>query len=176
FSDDVGETWHKSNEILPPEGLSSGLQEPGVIALEDGRLMMLCRTSGGCQYRSYSDDDGETWSPAEPTNIISPVSPATFERIPQTGDILMAWNDHSDIDPELAGKRTPYTVAISRDEGQTWENVKVIDDDPMGWYCYTAMHFVDDHVLLGHCAGDRRVMGGLDLIQITIFDVDWLYE
>ncbi|MEA3402429.1 MAG: sialidase family protein [Armatimonadota bacterium] len=176
FSDDAGETWHKSNEILPPEGLSSGLQEPGVIALRDGRLMMLCRTSGGCQYRSYSQDDGETWSPAQPTGIISPVSPATFERIPQTGDILMAWNDHSDIDPELEGKRTPYTVAISRDEGQTWENVKVIDDDPMGWYCYTAMHFVEDHVLLGHCAGDRRVMGGLDLIQITIFDVDWLYE
>jgi len=176
YSDDLGETWHKSNEILPDEGLASGLQEPGVIALRDGRLMMLCRTSGGCQYRAWSSDDGETWSAAEPTDIISPVSPATFERIPQTGDILLAWNDHRDIDDERAGKRTPYTVAISRDEGQTWENVKTIDDDPEGWYCYTAMHFVDDRVLLGHCAGDRRVMGGLDLTQITVFDVDWLYE
>lgn len=176
YSDDLGETWHKSNEIMPPESLNSGLQEPGVIALEDGRLMMLCRTSGGCHYRSYSPDDGETWSDAEPTDLISPLAPASFERIPQTGDILLVWNDHSHVDEAHAGKRTPLKVAISRDDGDTWEHVKTIDDDPSGWYCYTAIHFVADRVLLGHCAGDRRTMGGLDLTQITVFDVDWLYD
>jgi sialidase-1 len=67
------------------------------------------------------------------------------------------------------------TVAISKDEGKTWINRKNLDDDPDGWYCYTAMEFVGDRVLLGHCAGNSKV-GRLNLTQITLFDVDWLYS
>ena len=176
FSDDEGHTWRPSKTILrAPNELSSGFQEPGVIELKDGRLMMLCRTSGGCQYRSWSKDGGETWSEAAPTDIKSPVSPASFERIPKTGDILLVWNDHSRIDAGLRGKRTPFTTAISRDEGQTWEHVKVLEDDPHGWYCYTAIEFVGDAVVLGHCAGDRR-KNGLARSQVLRFAQDWLYR
>jgi len=175
LSDDNGRTWRKSNEVMAPKGSGLALQEPGVIELRDGRLMMLCRTNKGCQYRSWSEDSGETWSAFETTNIISPLSPATFERIPSTGDILLAWNDHSGITDEYRGKRTPFTVAVSRDEGQTWEHVKTLNQDPDGWYCYTAMEFVGDRVLLGHCAGDSKV-GGLNRTQVTSFPVEWLYE
>jgi Neuraminidase (sialidase) len=176
LSDDNGKTWYQSDtELQGPENSRSGLQEPGVIELKDGRLMMLCRTDQGCQMRSYSADSGITWSPAEPTNLLSPVSPATFERIPQTGDILLAWNDHTHVDDAHRGKRTPFRVAISRDEGQTWENVKTLEDDPAGWYCYTAMEFVGDHVLLAYCATGAG-MPHLSRTQITLLDVDWLYQ
>jgi Neuraminidase (sialidase) len=176
LSDDNGKTWHQSDTALQgPENSRSGLQEPGVIELKDGRLMMLCRTDQGCQMRSYSADGGVTWSPAEPTNLLSPVSPATFERIPQTGDILLAWNDHTHVDDAHRGKRTPFRVAISRDEGQTWENVKTLEDDPAGWYCYTAMEFVGDRVLLAYCATGEG-MPYLSRTQITLLDVDWLYQ
>ena len=90
-------------------------------------------------------------------------------------DLLLAWNDHAGVDAEHRGKRTPFNVAISRDEGKTWEKAKTLEDDPNGWYCYTAMTFVGDHVLLGHCAGDRR-RGGLNTTQITRFSLDWLYD
>ena len=109
------------------------------------------------------------------TEIISPCSPASIERIPGTGDLLLVWNNHENIDPSLRGKRTPLNVAISRDEGKSWENVKTLEDDPHGWYCYTAVAFVDEHVVLGHCAGDRR-RGGLATTQITRFPVEWLYR
>ncbi len=176
FSDDNGTTWHPSQTVLtPPEGSKSGLQEPAVIELKDGRLMMLARIDQSCQYRSYSGDGGVTWSPVEPTDIISPLSPATLERIPKTGDILLVWNDHSKIDPALRGWRTPFTAAISRDEGQTWEHVRNLEDDPNGWYCYTAMEFVGDAVLLGLCAGDRRE-GGLNLTEILRVDIEALYR
>jgi photosystem II stability/assembly factor-like uncharacterized protein len=176
LSDDDGRSWRRSNtELKPPEGSTTGLQEPGVVELKDGRLMMLCRTDQGCQFRSYSHDGGETWFPAEPSEIKSPVSPASIKRIPRTGDLLLVWNDHSRIDPALKGKRTPFTVAISRDEGATWEKIKIVEDDPDGWYCYTAIAFVGDRVLLGHCAGDSRV-GRLNRTQITAFDLAWLYE
>jgi hypothetical protein len=173
-SDDNGRTWTQGAEILPPTGCGSGLQEPGIIELRDGRLMMLCRTDQGAQYRCYSFDGGMTWTAAEPTSVMSPCSPATFERIPRTGDILMIWNDHS-RDPALGHRRTPLTVAISRDEGQTWEHARDIETAPDGWYCYTALEFVGDRVLLAYCATEGA-LPALSQTGITYFDVDWLYR
>lgn len=176
LSNDNGQTWRQSdNELVGPAHSGSGLQEPGIIELKDGRLMMLCRTDQGCQFRSYSEDGGITWSPAEPTDLLSPVSPATLKRIPQTGDVLLVWNDHRNIDDARRGKRTPLKIAISRDEGQTWENVKTLEDDPAGWYCYTAVESLGHRVLLAYCATGAG-MPLLSQTQITWFDVDWLYR
>lgn len=176
LSDDAGKTWRPSETILqaPPDS-RSGLQEPGVVELKDGRLMMLIRTDQGCQCRSYSADGGVTWSDVETTDLLSPLSPATVQRIPKTGDLLLAWNNHKDIDPERKGKRTPFTVAISRDDGKTWEHIRNLEDDPFGWYCYIAMEFVDDVVLLGLCAGDRRT-GGLNRTEVLRIPIDSLYK
>ena len=175
LSDDSGATWRPSTTTLhAPDNVSSGLQEPGVIELRDSRLMMLMRTTAGCQFRSYSEDRGVSWTDAMPTDIMSPCSPATLRRIPSTGDILMVWNDHSGERAKFEQKRTPLTTAISRDEGQTWDNVKVLDDDPDGWYCYTSALFVEDRVLLSYCAGNKDI-GGLNLLQVTSVDVGWLY-
>jgi hypothetical protein len=120
-------------------------------------------------------DGGETWSAPQPTDIYSPVSPASIKRIPKTGDLLLVWNDHSRVEKSRREWRTPFNVAISRDEGKTWSKSKTLEDDPTGWFCYTAIHFVDDRVLLGHCAGALGI-GGLNRTQITLFDVDWLYK
>jgi len=178
LSDDEGTSWRRSKDQLvgkSPAGGRVTLQEPGVVELTDGRLMMFCRTTSGCQYVSFSKDGAEHWSAFEPSKIISPCSPASIERIPTTGDLLLVWNNHENVDAAHRGKRTPYNVAVSRDEGRTWENTKTLEDDPNGWYCYTAVHFTADHVLLGHCAGDRRT-GGLSTTQITRFPVKWLCE
>lgn len=177
LSDDNGKTWRQSASKLTGETEKGRviLQEPGVVELRDGRLLMFIRTDAGCQFRSFSADGGNTWSPAEPSNIISPLSPASIKRIPKTGDLLLVWNNHEGIDAARRGKRTPFNVAISRNDGQTWEKVKTLEDDPGGWYCYTAIEFVGDRVLLGHCAGQQKT-GGLNLTQITIFPVAWLYE
>jgi photosystem II stability/assembly factor-like uncharacterized protein len=176
LSDDDGRTWRKSKtELLPPESSRSGLQEPAGVELKDGKLMMLSRTDQGSQYRSHSSDGGQTWSPAEPSELKSPLSPASIKRIPKTGDLMLVWNDHSRIDDSLKGKRTPLSVAISRDEGKTWGTSRTLDGDPDGWYCYTAITFADDRVVLGHCAGDSTI-GRLNLTQITYFEVDWLYR
>jgi len=174
ISDDYGRSWRRSTTVLHPNSTVSGdsvtLQEPGVVELEDNRLFMFIRTGRNVQYISWSSDQGETWLPTRPSNISSPRSPASIERIPQTGDLLLVWNNNPDNQ-----KRTPFNVAISEDEGKTWKNIKTLEDDPHGWYCYTAIHFGSDYVLLGHCAGDRRE-GGLNTTQITRFPVEWLYK
>lgn len=105
ISDDNGATWRLSESLLaaPPE-VKSGLQEPLVLELLDGRVLMLCRTSDGAQYRALSSDGGVTWSDPVKTNLLSPTSPATVERIPGRGDLLLVWNDHTDISEALRGR------------------------------------------------------------------------
>ncbi len=173
YSDDDGETWLKGGEVANPNNVTS--QEPGLIELNDGRLMQFCRTDAGVQYVSISNDHGESWSELRPGNIKSPLSPASVERIPQTDDLLLVWNNNYE-DSRDGGRRTPFNLAISKDEGVTWEKVKTIESDPNGWYCYTAIEFVGDHVLLGHCAGDTKNYGGLETTQITRLSLDWIYK
>ncbi len=179
LSDDGGRSWKRSRSMLTAfseNGKRLIAQEPGVVQLKDGRVMMFVRSNAGCQLLSFSEDDGDTWSTLIPSEIISPVSPASIERIPATGDLLLVWNDHDGIRAELRGKRTPFRAAVSSDDGRTWNHLKTIADNPHGWYCYTAIHFVEDHVLLGHCAGDRRENNGLAETWVTRFPVDWLYQ
>ena len=178
LSDDLGKSWNRCESVLKgarSDGSRVTLQEPGVIELQDGRLMMFARTDDGSQYLSWSSDRGKTWSQPTASSIRSPQSPATIERIPGSSDLLMVWNDHAAIPESLKTRRTPFSLALSHDDGTSWTRSLSLEDDPNGWYCYTALDFVDDRVLLGHCGGDRR-NGGLNSTQITTFDVAWLYE
>ncbi|GAA4423368.1 sialidase family protein [Bremerella cremea] len=179
YSDDAGQTWTRSTAAARPPKRNNRdvlVQEPGVVELKDGRLMMWCRTDAGSQFVTFSEDQGATWSQLQPSKMISPLSPATIERIPSTGDLLLLWNDHSDIAPELRGKRTPLRSAISKDEGKTWTHVKTLEDSPTGWFCYIAVDFVDDQVVMAYCAGDRRETNGLAITNTQRLPVSWFYE
>jgi sialidase-1 len=163
FSDDNGTTWKASTEIPNPENVVT--QEPGLIELKNGDILMFARTTLGLQYFSYSKDKGETWSPVEPGNLKSPCSPASIARIPSTGDLLVVWNNNG-----VDQKRTPLNVAISKDEGKTWIKNKVFENDPKGSYCYTAIHFTGKDVLLGYF--DWSTVG----VTIKKINIDWIYK
>jgi len=169
LSDDQGKSWRASKSTLKSELLA---QEPGVIELTDGRLLIFCR-SRDCQLFSHSKDGGQTWSPLKRSEFTQPTtSPASIERIPTTGHLLLVWNNGND--PLAAGKpvgRRPFTAAVSKDEGATWEHIRNLGTDPQGWYCYTAIEFVHDHVLLAHCE-----YPGLNSLQITRVSISWLYK
>jgi sialidase-1 len=172
LSDDSGKTWRRSQtaqKVFDAKKNRVTAQEPGVVELKDGRVLMFIRASGGFQYLAYSQDGGDTWSAPVASTLASPVSPASIERLPSTGDLLLVWNNHADIPASLRGRRVPLSVAISKDDGATWQHVKVLEGNPQGWYCYIAIHPVDDAVLLGYCAR------GLALTRVTRVPVAWLY-
>ena len=174
YSDDNGRSWKSGMEVSNPDKFLT--QEPGIIELKNGDVFMIIRSNAGVQCSSVSKDKGETWSPVEPSNIKSPLSPASIKRIPSTGDLLMVWNNNGGEDLSIKGKRTPLTVAISKDEGKTWEKIKNIEVDPDGWYCYIAIHFTKKEVLLGYCAGNRPKGTGLAVTQITKLSLNWIYK
>lgn len=174
YSDDNGKTWQSGKEVGNPKNAT--LQEPGLVVLNSGKIMMIIRTDEGVQFAAYSKNDGEKWTGAKATDIPSPLSPATISRIPSTGDLILVWNNNGVKNGVYAGKRTPLNIAISKDEGKTWQNERVLEDDADGWYCYTAIHFVhDNNVLLGYCAGNRSQGTGLAVTKITLLDLSLIY-
>jgi Neuraminidase (sialidase) len=177
LSDDAGKTWRRSETMLHDTREDrAGFQEPGVVELKNGDVLMFIRTTLGSQYFSYSKDGGNTWSDAQPSSLKSPLSPASMKRIPSTGDLLAVWNDHSGAPEEFkatlknGGKRTPLTVAISKDDGNTWVNTRNLLDDPGGWYCYTAIYFVNRDVLLAFASSGagERPLSKMDLAQFRV--------
>ena len=174
LSDDEGATWREAATWwAAPQTCSTGLQEPGVVELADGKLFSWSRTSLGAQYGFRSADAGKTWSAPEPTEMKSPASPASIKRLPGSAELLGIFNDHSGRFEFPKGKRTPLVAAVSSDGGKTWPVRKALENDPDGWYCYTAIHFADDAVLLAYCAGDKKT-GGLNRLRIRRVALDWL--
>ncbi len=156
YSDDEGASWKRSSDwkrAHDAEGRRVATQEPGVVELKDGRVLMYIRTGSGELYRSYSSDQGLHWSDPEPMGVASPMSPATIERLPPDGPLVMVWNDHSALEPKDRKLRTPLSLALSHDDGATWSESRVLEGDPKGWYCYTAMEFTPDALLLAYVAG-----------------------
>ena len=171
LSDDDGRTWRTdATEVRTPAPDSPVFQEPGVIELKDGRVMMYIRCDRGSQYQCFSTDGGEHWSRPEPGPLGSPLSPATIARVPQTGDLVAIWNDHSGWHVFPKGKRTPLCIAISKDEGLTWSPSRVIEGDPAGHYCYTAARFIGDELVLAYCAEK-----GLTALKVMAISAEWLY-
>ena len=163
YSDDNGQTWKSGMEAGNPSGIAT--QEPGLAELKNGDILMFLRTRSGVQYFSYSKDKGETWSNVKPGNIKSPCSPASIVRIPSTGDLLLVWNDNG-----ADQKRTPLNIAFSKDEGNTWSNEKILKDNPEGVYCYPAVQFADNYILLNY--SDWSTMGS----TIMKIDLHWVYN
>ena len=180
-SDDNGKTWRRGKsvlEVVTPDGKHHAAQEPGVVELKDGRILLWIRTNAGRQYMCHSSDRGETWSNPQPSPLVSPLAPASIKRLP-TGDLLAVWNDHENRPDEAKkapawanGRRTPLATAISRDEGQTWTDIKLLESDPDGWFCYIAILPLDDGtVLMGYCA-----YNWLSHSRLVKVPTKWFYE
>ncbi len=146
YSDDQGATWHRGRGTvdLPKRGA----MEPEFVELKDGRVLMIVRTQLGHIAKSYSSDQGETWTKPESMGVTAPEAPSTIRRVPSTGDLLLIWNNTSKPGADHGGRRTPLTAAISKDEGETWEHVNQLESDSAKTFAYTSVYFVKDRVLL----------------------------
>lgn len=104
-------SWELGNELdIGGAGDHDGALEPCVYERRDGRLRMLIRTTRGVLWDSHSGDDGLSWSPAEPTDIVSSPSPTHVVRL-SDGDLAMVWNPFS---------RRQLHLAFSSDDGESW--------------------------------------------------------
>ena len=169
YSDDDGATWHRGRgEVVLPR---RGAMEPVVVERKDGSLLAAIRTQLGDQYRAISHDGGDTWTDVRPMGLICSESPAMLRRIPSTGDLLIVWNKERDLSVR---RRTPLNAAISRDDGETWQHERVLEDDPTCGFAYASLWFQRDEVVLTYYAfptGSQRIS-----LKLKILPVKWFYE
>ena len=170
FSDDGGKTWQSPPAMQQAFDASAkrvATQEPGVVELLDGRVLLWVRTGAGELYQAHSADRGTTWTPFVPMGLATPQSPASIERLPGSGELVVVWNDHTKVPPGQRKLRTPLSVALSADDGLTWSPGRTIEADPKGWYCYTAMEFTENDLLLAYVAGEQAPGRHLSASRIT---------
>lgn len=135
---------------------------------------------GAWQWQSFSKDGGQVWSPPTRSVFRSPCSPLQMKRIPKTGHLLAVWNDHSEHfkvpkPKPISWARTPLVSAISKDEGKTWKHFLLIESAPDHGFCYPAIHFTDEAVLLAYNAGGKTTRNPLDRQRVRRMTYDALY-
>lgn len=217
FSDDFGESWQTRclpapkgfETVFPHKGLrwcrGSG-SEPYVAELAENKLMMIIRSSTDCFWKSYSNDNGDTWSTPEPSTFYGTDTTAFLLRL-SDGRILNFWNNtkplsepnHNATVPAVPDRvkqgscedaftnRDAAHVAISEDGGDTWIGYREL-----------ILNQIRNHADFRHASADKStrdksvhqfqafelplhkilVSVGQNIAsrRLIIFDIDWLYE
>ncbi|MDO4570637.1 MAG: sialidase family protein [Planctomycetia bacterium] len=162
ISTDGCKTFQRSGVAKNPDG--SIFQEPGVMEMEDGSLLMIIRTNAGCQYLSRSKDGGRTWTTAEKSKFVSPLSPARISMMPGTNKIIAIWN-------ESPKERNPLTIATLTQDLEFIEKW-TLDEAEAGVerrFCYPALlPLGDGEYIASYCAGMRK-NSGLDTLRVKKF-------
>ncbi|MBQ3287950.1 MAG: exo-alpha-sialidase [Kiritimatiellae bacterium] len=156
WSDDAGATWRIAKEFIPAigsDGQRTGAQEPGLVELNDGRVMMYIRSDESVIRVSYSSDGCETWTSPVPGLGCAPDAPTAITKLP-SGEWVMVYNDHWTREA-LWSYRTPLVIAVSEDEGGTWDRFRAIEDDVcIRSCCYPSVRVYGDKLIIAYYAGD----------------------
>ena len=173
-SEDDLRTWSESGTITVP---MRGLMEPCIAQRPDGSLQMVMRTQLGSVFFSESRDDGRSWSKPQTTGLRAPESCPCIASIPGTDAQLVIWNN-SEYDMHWAshyGKRTPLTIAITRDGLRTVTDVFNLETDPDQVFTNPSVTVTSDGLCLlnywncGYLPNGR--FGGLISLKLATFRV-----
>lgn len=187
YSDDGGASWKLSaSKLTSPcyegyNGSNEGACEPCFEELRDGSLWMLMRTQAGCLYESTSKDGGTSWSATAPSRFRTSTGPANLLRH-RDGRLVLTWNN-CELPPKhegvgVYGGRDALHIAISSDDGRTWQGFREIyldhrrNDNPSAsgdrGTAYPLAAFTEDGqivVLAGQGKGGRNPI---------LVDPDWI--
>jgi hypothetical protein len=83
----------------------------------------------------------------QPTTLTAACSPLTLKRMPD-GRLIVLYNHAQPTEPEGFFPRTPLVYAVSSNEGRTWGQPVVIDDEPQRQHIYPSICFLDEGILV----------------------------
>ena len=143
ISADYGKTWTASERV--PMDTSSyvgtehwfakGLIQPTLWSPGNERVHMLMRSTEGRIFRSDSEDCGRTWCKVYPTQL--PNNNSGIDAVLMDNGLLaLVFNPVSGYSTE--SPRTPLIIAFSSDNGITWGEEFVLEDQA-GEYSYPAI-------------------------------------
>ncbi|MCR9066176.1 MAG: exo-alpha-sialidase [Cytophagales bacterium] len=145
---DWGKTWKITKALN--DGVSTNAIQPSILTYPDGKLQMLCRSRENRLMSFWSDDNGQTWSDIQLTDIPNPNSGTDAVSL-KDGRQLLIYNPTEKYDGKWGGPRTPLSLAISKD-GKNWKPVLTLENEK-GEYSYPAIIQTEDgmvHITYTH--------------------------
>ena len=121
---DGGETW----ESLAQFG--DGVIQPTLWESSPGRVHMMARSRCGVICRSDSEDYGRTWSEVYKTCIPNNCCGIDVVRL-DDGTLALLHNPSPPTEKYNWGVRTPLTLELSYDNGETWPVCHVLENKPV---------------------------------------------
>ncbi|MBC7915281.1 MAG: exo-alpha-sialidase [Pyrinomonadaceae bacterium] len=149
YSDDLGKTWQTSSLLSS----DVSLMEPGVVELPNGELLMVIRTKQGTLYFSKSNDKGKSWKTLYYSKLVSPDSPGTVLNFKDK--LVIFWNDTNYV-PNEYRNRTPLNMAISEDNGVTWNMLGKIEANEAYHYSYLSAFSDEEDMYLTYYKRPRQ--------------------
>ncbi|WP_036677147.1 exo-alpha-sialidase [Pedobacter sp. R20-19] len=131
-SDDQNNNWRK----IEIDCDTFGVIQPSILNYPNGKLQLLCRSRQNVITESWSEDNGETWSKIQATQLPNPNS-GSDAVTSKDGRQLLIYN------PLSAGKnwwegRSVLKLAISND-GKKWKDIHTFENHLTGEYSYPAI-------------------------------------
>ncbi len=166
ISDDAGKSWHASEPIV-----GFGNIQPSVVRKKNGELVAYMRDNGPAPKRvmkSVSKDDGETWSPAEDTEIFNPGTSVEAIAL-RNGRWVMAYND-------VEKGRTSLAISMSDDEGQTWKWKRNMQKGAGSYHYPSLIQAADGNLHLTYSEFETRDGKQFKSIRHVRFNTDWIEQ
>lgn len=107
--------------------------QPAIVALDPKRAVALMRDAGPANRirLATTNDGGRNWDDARATPLPNPNAAVALLRLAD-GRLLLAYNPQ-------AANRDKLALSISRDEGVTWTEPKLVEDSAGGEFSYPAL-------------------------------------
>ena len=180
YSDD-GKTWKRTDLVAiskdseDQNATNPAAEEPAVVELKDGRLMMFMRTYLKSIYVSYSEDGGATWSDPQSSGIPSPGAMPTLKRMPN-GDLLLMWNWAEEDKIKGAWPRNRISSVVSTDDGKTWTSLRHLDgsDDFPGKITMANVTFCEGNAVVTYSKSITKENAYNWCLQVL--PIKWFYE
>jgi predicted neuraminidase len=162
ISEDDGKTWYAS-QLVPlrrvgynPQMIDrpynkyycygKGIIQPTLWEDENSHLHMLLRSTSSAIFRSDSTDGGKTWCTAYNTGLPNNNSGLDVVKLPDN-TLVLAYNPTPNLPNYYKGPRTPLVLSYSKDNGVTWKELYVLEDQP-GAYAYPSIICNEDNEIM----------------------------
>lgn len=178
--DAEAKNWHPVSDVIEmplPGHSETGLQEPGISILPDGRLYGYFRTDRCFQYESFSEDNGKSWATPIPSPFTAPESPMLIAKNPYSGIYYSVWNPVPIYNGRFKEEkwchagRFPFVIAQSKN-GIDFSEYSYLEEEPEHGYCYPAIYFLNEkEMLISYCCGgkaDGKCLSRTRIKKITL--------
>lgn len=174
ISIDEGESWEMS-EIVPLRRINpnerrirdrvynkhfcygKGVIQPTLWEDKNGDVHMLLRSSSSRIFRSTSKDKGRTWSLAYDMGLPNNNSGIDLTKL-SDGTLVLAYNPRENIPGMTKGARTPLILSYSEDNGETWQELCVLENEDGAFAYPSIVSNKNDELMVVYSANREKII------------------